>query len=144
MKSLLVFVPLLVALLAGGDAHARGAAAQTAPSAAATLAGTWGGDRISVAATSGSVRIQVDCVVATADDAINLDGKGAFTARLTFVPVRGAALDGAEQRPVSTVKGRVEKGVLHLTITPEGSEAAGTFTLRVDTKAKLPNCRLRS
>ncbi len=140
MKNSLLFVPLLVALLAGGDAHARGAAAQTA----ATLAGTWGGDRISVAATSGSVRIQVDCVVATADDAITLDGKGAFTATLTFVPVRSAALDGAEERPASTVAGRVEKGVLHLIITPDGSEAAGTFTLRANTKAKLPNCRLRS
>jgi hypothetical protein len=72
-----------------------------------------------------------------------LDKAGRFTLAITFVPLGGAPIDGPEDRPQSRVTGRVEKDVLHLTIAPEGSEAAGTFTLQRNGKAKLPNCRFR-
>lgn len=142
MRISLLLASLVAAIAA--SVHTGGAVAQTVTTVQPHLVGTWGGDRISVAGTAGSIRIQVDCVVATADEAIHLDKTGRFAATLTFVPVRGVTLDGAEERPASHVSGRLERDVLHVTVIPEGTEAAGTFTLRKNAKARLPNCRLRS
>ena len=142
MRISLLLVSVVAAIAA--SIHTHGAAAQTVTPAEQNLVGTWGSDRISVASTAGSIRIQVDCVVATADEAIHLDKSGRFAVTLTFVPVRGVVLDGSEGRPASHVSGRLDKDVLHVTVMPDGTEAAGMFTLRKNAKPKLPNCRLRS
>lgn len=111
---------------------------------ASTLSGTWAGERIRVDGGSATVRIQVDCHVARLDRALSLDRAGGFAIEVTFVPMRGVALDGPDERPPSRVVGRIEKDVLQLTIEPDGNEPSGTFTLQRNGKAKLPNCKMRS
>jgi hypothetical protein len=109
-----------------------------------TLSGTWGGERIRVDAGAATVRIQVDCNIARLERAVPLDAAGGFAIEVTFVPLRGVALDGAEERPTSRVTGRLEKDVLQITIGPEGTDPAGGFTLQRNGKATLPNCKMRS
>jgi hypothetical protein len=109
-----------------------------------TLTGTWGGERIRLDGGEKGVRIQIDCLLAQPDHAIVLDAAGTFTTSATFARIRGVALDGSEQRPAVRIAGRVDRDVLHLTITPDDVEEAGSFTLRRNGKARLPNCRLRS
>ena len=110
----------------------------------ATLSGTWAGERIRVDGGSATLRIQVDCHVARLDHAVSLDGTGGFAIEVTFVPMRGVAIDGADERPPSQVVGRLEQDVLQVTIGPDGNEPAGTFTLQRNGKARLPNCKMRS
>ncbi|MEZ5420947.1 MAG: hypothetical protein R2708_26895 [Vicinamibacterales bacterium] len=128
-----------VCLIAAG---AGGARAATQGSDAA-LIGRWGGDRIRIDGSAAGSRIQVDCLLARTDDAIALDASGAFSITVSFVPIRGVALDGQEERPPSRVTGRVEKDVLRLSIGPADGEPSGSFTLERNGAGRLPNCRLR-
>jgi hypothetical protein len=119
-------------------------AAQALAQPPSRLAGSWGGDRIRVVAGSETVQIQVDCHLASLDRPLSLDAAGKFTIEATFVPIRGVPLDGTETPPPLRVVGRLEKDVLQITIGPEGTEPAGTFTLQRNGKPKLPNCKMRS
>jgi hypothetical protein len=142
MRVLVAVMPMVLTLIAGGagSCAARPVSAQT-PQA---LVGMWGGERIRVDAAATSVRIQVDCLLARADEAIAVDKAGTFSLTVRFAPLRAVEPDEPEERPMSRVTGRIENDVLHLTIAPEGSEGAGTFTLRRNARANLPNCKLRS
>ncbi len=142
MRGSVVVISIVIALIAGGAARAasRSEPAQTDQ----TLIGTWGGDRIRMDAAATGARIQVDCLFANTDEAIPLDKNGTFAITVTFVPTRGAQLDGPENPPASKVTGRVEDDVLHITIVAADSEANGTFKLQRNSKGKLPNCRFRS
>jgi hypothetical protein len=129
--------PISVALIAS----AAGLAAMQAPK---SLSGTWGGDRIRLDVSGTGARLQVDCFLGRVEETIVPDDSGSFAITVAFAPLRGVALDGEEDRRESRVTGRVEKDVLQVTIGPEGSEPAGTFTLRRNGKSKLPNCKMRS
>ena len=142
MQGSLVLTSVAIALVAigAGTAAVRPEPAQTEQ----TLIGVWGGDRIRLDGTTTGARVQLDCMVARTEEALTLDKTGAFAVAMTFVPIRGVQIDGPEDRLASRVTGQIENDVLHITITSEQSEANGTFTLRLNGKAKLPNCRLRS
>jgi hypothetical protein len=107
------------------------------------LDGTWGGDRIRLAASGGEVEIQIECLKARTEEPIALDARGAFVVHLRFQPIRGANLEGDELREPARVSGRVEGEVLRLEVGPAGIEGAGTYVLKRGQAAKLPNCRLR-
>ena len=134
-----LIVPILVVVLM---ASAPGPSAMQEPQP--PLSGTFGGDRIRLDLTGTGARIQVDCFQGRVDAPIVPDRSGRFAIAVTFAALRGVALDGEEKRATSQVTGRAEKDVLQVTIGPEGSEPAGTFTARRNGKPKLPNCKMRS
>lgn len=121
-----------------------GAPPPDAGGAGRALVGSFGGEGIRVAASATESRIQVQCQLASVDKAISLDDQGRFALSVAFVALQGAPLDDVQDRPQAQVVGRVEGDALRLTIASSGSEADGTFTLRRNARAKLPNCRLRN
>lgn len=108
------------------------------------LSGRWGGDRVRLDAQATGARLQVECHVATITTPLTPDAEGAFTLKVAFVRFRGVAIEGEERPPTSTVKGRIVKDTLRLTIEPPGAGTSGTFTLTRNSPGKLPNCRMRS
>lgn len=135
-----VVLLVVAALAVGGGAGLDG---QTV-TAGRPLTGRWGGDQVRLDATATGAKLQIGCHLATVEGPVAPDASGAFTLTLTFVPVRGVHIEGDETHPKSTVKGRVEKDTLRLTIEPPVADAAGTLTLTRNGTAKLPNCRMRS
>lgn len=107
------------------------------------LEGTWGGDQVRVAASAADVEIQIVCLRGRADEAVTLDGAGAFTIAVRLLPLQGMHLQDDDVRAPATVRGRVRGDELRLEIGPAGTQGAGTYVLTRGRKATLPDCRRR-
>lgn len=141
MRGSVVAASLVMTLVAGGARPSGAPAPADQPPSAIT--GRWGGQRIRIDVSATGARIQVDCLVASREGAVAVDDAGGFALAMTFAPIRGVALDGEEERPLSHVTGRLENDRLVITIAPKDAEPSGSFTLERNGKATLPNCRMR-
>lgn len=111
---------------------------------AAELQGTWGGDRLQLTVEAqGAIRLQSDCASGRIAGPVAPGADGRFEADGQFddhVPGPQAAGPAAASRPAK-FSGRVQGGVLTLSIVPQGAQEARTFTLREGVRVKLVLCR---
>jgi hypothetical protein len=111
-----------------------------APADRHVQAGTWGGDHIGLEVSATGATVEYDCAHGTIDGALALDGQGRFEARGSHVAERGGPVrEGDAQRGVpARYRGTVSGDTMTLTVTLDGGEEVGTFTL---TRGRTPRIR---
>jgi len=134
-----VIKPLVTAALLGlAGCSAISQATQKPP----YVTGQWGGEHIGLTVEGGGARIEYDCAAGTIDDWI-LPGKdGRFRVEGRHIPGRGGPVRVGEifRSYRATYTGTVTKDVMELSVTLEGGEMLGPFTLTRGAVPQLTRC----
>jgi hypothetical protein len=102
-------------------------------------AGEWGGPSVQLTVSESAARIEFDCAHGTLDGPLRLDGEGRFDVRGTFVREGGPERPEEKGEPVRYA-GKTDGESMQLTVTKEGGEAIGTFSLRKGGATRLRKC----
>ena len=110
--------------------------------AAATLSGTWGGDRLLAVFDARGVALTSDCASGSIRGGVELDADGRFSADGTFQQDAPGPQRGDENFPANTAHflGRVDGQLMKLVIRPVGVAAPRKYTLRRGARQKLVRC----
>ncbi|MGD9814288.1 MAG: hypothetical protein AB7Q23_00895 [Hyphomonadaceae bacterium] len=111
------------------------------PPPAVPLAGSWGGEHVSLVLDENGGALEYDCAAGTIDEPVRPDASGRFTAQGTHTPFSGGPerIDQPRPRLTATYAGRVEGGRLTLDVRA-GEQHFGPFLLRRDAPANLIRC----
>jgi hypothetical protein len=106
------------------------------------LEGVWGGDRLQLAMNQKGGKLESDCASGAFAGPLKLAKDGSFTVRGTYIdhqpgPQKGDVGPSAHS---AHFHGRLQNGVIHLSITPDGSTKGRQFALRKDAHIKLIRC----
>jgi hypothetical protein len=103
----------------------------------------WGGDHVEMEVTGAGARLEFDCAHGTIDEALRVDGKGAFQAKGTFTPERsGPSRDGDASRPArATYAGTITDDTMTLRIVVDGQDRDSTYLLVRDRPGSVRKCR---
>ena len=116
------------------------------PSAASRLArvptGEWGGEHARLAVADAGGTVEFDCAHGSLDEPLTLDGDGRFDVRGRLVAEGGPARkDETENARAVRFGGESDAQRMSLTVTLEGGESAGSFSLTRGGPARLVKCR---
>ena len=109
---------------------------------ASPLVGTWGGDRMILAATASGARVKTDCAAGAISGPIELHRDGTFEAMGSFERYRGGPQRADEdvQVPGASYSGKLDSGTLTLNITTTADRVRHQFVLRRGAAVKLVRC----
>lgn len=113
------------------------------PTGAGRIAtGSWGGEHVRLTVEDAGAEIEFDCAHGRVEEALVLDERKRFDARGVFVRERGGPVrkDQAEDAVPARYTGIVEGDTMALTVSPEGSESTGPFSLAKGARARLVKC----
>lgn len=113
------------------------------PSGAGHIAtGPWGGEHVALTVRDGGADIEFDCAHGRVEEAMVLDERKRFDARGVFVRERGGPVrkDQADAEIPARYTGTVDGDAMTLTVTPEGSDSVGPFSLAKGARARLVKC----
>lgn len=113
------------------------------PSGAGRIAtGPWGGEHVALTVRDGGAKVEFDCAHGRVDEALVLDDRKQFDARGVFVRERGGPVrkDQADAEVPARYTGTVEGDAMTLTVSPEGSDSVGPFSLAKGAHPRLFKC----
>ena len=112
------------------------------PSAPKIVSGAWGGEHISLRASSQGAQIDLDCAHATITKPITLDSQDRFDVTGSLAHRGGAQPEGGSEATPARFTGYVRDGTMHLTMrSSESSEVLGSFILRQNAKGHIARCQ---
>ncbi len=113
-----------------------------AATAAGSLEGVWGGDRMRLVVDADGATLEADCADGRIAGPIVLTGDGTFVATGRFVRHKGGpeVVDAVPASDAARFGGQVKGDTLRLSILPAGASAPQTFNLRKGAAIKLVRC----
>jgi hypothetical protein len=101
--------------------------------------GNWGGPHVRLVVGDAGAQVEFDCAHGTLAGPLALDAEGRFSVRGTFVREAGPVREDERGEPV-VYAGRTDGETMDLTVTAEGGDSIGTFTLRRGVGTRLTKC----
>lgn len=125
-----------------GLAVLTGWAIAVAATAAGSLDGLWGGDRLRLVVDADGATLESDCADGRIAGPIVLTGDGSFVATGRFVRHKGGpeVVVAVPASDAARFAGQVKGDMLMLSILPAGASAPQTFNLRKGAAIKLVRC----
>jgi hypothetical protein len=107
------------------------------------VAGTWGGEHVTLEVTADGGRVEYDCAHGGFDEPLALDQSKRFDVPGTHTPEHGGPVregEMSESRP-ARYAGRVDGGRMTLTVTlTDSGEILGTFALAQGVAGRVTKC----
>jgi hypothetical protein len=113
------------------------------PSGAGRIAtGPWGGEHVLLTVKDAGADVEFDCAHGRIEEPLVLDDQKQFDARGVFVRERGGPVRQGQTEDTipARYKGTVNGDAMDLTVTPEGSDSVGPFSLARGARARLVKC----
>ena len=104
--------------------------------------GVWGGDRLQLVMSSKGGKLESDCASGAFAGPIKLAKDGSFSARGTFDDHQAGPQKADDRHNAHPARfdGRLQNGIVHLSITPVGDTKGRHYALRKDARIKLIRC----
>ena len=104
--------------------------------------GTWGGDHIRIEVTAANTTVEFDCAHGTIAGPIDVDKNGRFDVAGKYIAEHAGPIRDEEEngKPVQYA-GKVSGGTMTLTITAEGADPMGPYSLARGAMGNVRKCR---
>ncbi len=107
---------------------------------AAPLQGEWAGDRLRLAFDASGGMVETDCASGMLRGPVTVAGDGSFAATGTFWQHGGGPQRADEAATSAQYAGRVQDGIMTLSILPAGAPVPQVFRLQQGGRIKLIRC----